>query len=620
MADAQHQALPAAAGEGAPRLPTPDAATTEGDTSIVAVALAFIWIAVVACGVAYAITSEDGTLIELTFPQFVGVAIGAGALTVAVCYFVREPLSAGLAAIAGALAVATINAELYTRYYSDDAYITLRYARNLSDGSGPVWNPGERVEGYTDFAWMALLAALHRLGADLVDASLWLSYGSLVVALIATWLIWKRWAGEAGGLLGQPAVLAGIAVTIAFTDPTVYWGFSGLETGLAAALLVAIAYLYMHERRHDGVPWSALAAAAGAMTRPELIVVAAVTGLFTARDAIERRDEKSIARVVVWAALFGLTYVPYFLWRFAYYGHFFPNTYYVKVGSGEAFLDRGMGYLHLWGSLYLFLPLVFGAVALAIAGTRDMRRDAYYVLAVVAAWGAAVAFEGGDAFGHGRFLGPLVPLLTVAGVSGLALVIDRAANVRRDAAIAGAALLIVAWLSLSRASADPTLPATRQSHDDRIALGLWLRDNVPQDYTIAVYAAGAVPYYAELPAIDMLGLTDETIAHSDVPDFGKGIAGHEKYNIDYILGERQPELIMYGDSAPFVLPRSEMERLRGALVAYTALLDDPRLFEMYEPSAIRYEDRWFNFLQRKDVLGTVPAHWTESGGFASPPP
>src|SRR5262245_7083765 len=29
----------------------------------------------------------------------------------------------------------------------DDAFITFRYAENLAEGAGPVFNPGERVEG-----------------------------------------------------------------------------------------------------------------------------------------------------------------------------------------------------------------------------------------------------------------------------------------------------------------------------------------------------------------------------------------------------------------------------------------------------------------------------------------
>ena len=41
------------------------------------------------------------------------------------------------------------------RFHNDDAYISFRYSRHIADGLGPVWNPGERVEGQR-FALLAL--------------------------------------------------------------------------------------------------------------------------------------------------------------------------------------------------------------------------------------------------------------------------------------------------------------------------------------------------------------------------------------------------------------------------------------------------------------------------------
>lgn len=40
----------------------------------------------------------------------------------------------------------------------DDAFISCRYARNLAEGHGLVYNVGERVEGYTNFLWTVLVA------------------------------------------------------------------------------------------------------------------------------------------------------------------------------------------------------------------------------------------------------------------------------------------------------------------------------------------------------------------------------------------------------------------------------------------------------------------------------
>src|SRR5215813_5128158 len=43
-------------------------------------------------------------------------------------------------------------------YLHDDVFISVRYARHLTTGMGLVYNPGERVEGYTNFLYTVLLA------------------------------------------------------------------------------------------------------------------------------------------------------------------------------------------------------------------------------------------------------------------------------------------------------------------------------------------------------------------------------------------------------------------------------------------------------------------------------
>src|ERR1700733_1253424 len=49
------------------------------------------------------------------------------------------------------------------RYFwlDDDMTISMRYARNLAHGLGLVWNPGQRVEGYTNFGWTLVMAVVH---------------------------------------------------------------------------------------------------------------------------------------------------------------------------------------------------------------------------------------------------------------------------------------------------------------------------------------------------------------------------------------------------------------------------------------------------------------------------
>ena len=56
----------------------------------------------------------------------------------------------------------------YAPFISDDAFISLRYAERLLQGHGLTWTDGERVEGYTDLAWVLLTALLGALRIDLI--------------------------------------------------------------------------------------------------------------------------------------------------------------------------------------------------------------------------------------------------------------------------------------------------------------------------------------------------------------------------------------------------------------------------------------------------------------------
>ena len=75
-------------------------------------------------------------------------------------------------------------------FLSDDAFISFRYTRNLLEGHGLVFNPGEYVEGYTNFLWILELAAIWGIfGIRPEHAAPWLSV-AYTVATIAVMLWW----------------------------------------------------------------------------------------------------------------------------------------------------------------------------------------------------------------------------------------------------------------------------------------------------------------------------------------------------------------------------------------------------------------------------------------------
>lgn len=550
----------------------------------------------------------------MPFPLFVLVSVIVASATVGGAWFAssRWGWSASAAiGLSGAVALILIHGPAYYNFYADDAFITLRYSRHLADGLGPNWNTEGHVEGYTNFLWMAVIAGLGRLGFDMVDATRALGFISIVATFLLVGGIWKLWRDDAEDEpLRSPLLPVVVLVGLALSDGVVYWGFSGLETAGFMALVTATAYLYFLERRRSSLaPWSAVAAAACGMMRPEGVVVAAVTGAFVLYDAVVEHDRPTgLRRVAAWGAVFPLLYGSFFFWRYTYYGYLFPNTFYAKVGMTTAAFDRGLQYVVAAGMDYYLLAMALGLVVLLLSPL--LRRDAAYILVLSAVMMLVIVLEGGEDFPRNRFVVPYLPLLFLGGLGGLGVLVHRAALSARYTASIIVGGLALAGLSLLPASIQVLADVERQALRDRQTLGTWLNENTPEDWTIAAFAVGSLAYHADdRGSLDMLGLTDERIAHTDVDDFGKGVAGHEKYNVDYVLEEVRPEVIVIADAEPVPLTEEELhdQSLGVSLVrGRDALLNDPRLWERYVVAPLNLEGFWFNILVRADVVGQLP--------------
>jgi arabinofuranosyltransferase len=504
---------------------------------------------------------DPATLRAMDFPLLVAAVLLISAVTVVLAY--ATGAYAWCATVGSAL-ILLLHSRIYFDYQSDDAYISFRYARNLADGIGPVWNRGERVEGYSNFLWMVLLAATRKLSLDTVDVARWSGFALSVAAGAGAYLLARKLLpGVSGRVSGVIA-----ALLLSACGPWAVWAMAGLEGPLLATLLLAAVLLHLREQERRGFPVSGAVWALVAMTRPDGVLFFGITAAFKLADvAFTRRPGSTDAapgaesaraarggellRFAVWGAGFALLFVPYFAWRFNYYGWLFPNTYYAKVGSGLIQYDRGLTYFAQFSRNY-GAPLLLLAPA-AIALTSIKRAPALYVGALAAGWMAYVVYIGGDALLQFRLLQPILPLFYVLISCSAAALVD---GVRSDQAppraVRAAALALVAGGFIAF-TLQPSVDSfrTKGAQEERNALrvrreiGEWLHGNVPNTTVIALVPAGTVPYVSQLPTIDLLGLNDEHIAHRDLP-LGLAPSGHEKYDSDYVL-DRKPEIIIVFD-------------------------------------------------------------------------
>jgi hypothetical protein len=245
-------------------------------------------------------------------------------------------------------------------------------------------------------------------------------------------------------------------------------------------------------------------------------------------------------------------------WRLAYYGAPLPNTYYAKTGGGPALWAQGLDGLGRFVSSAAHLPWLVAAAAGALLGARrgERTRTAAVMSAAVILQIAWIVSVGDDGLRVHRFYVPLLAPLAVL----TALLFRRDAPASRGAAGVGLAAVATA-ASLFTLHTD-FLPAMRQAmlvyQEGNAKLGRWLSVHGPADGTIAVAAAGALPYYSRLATIDMYGLNDAHIARGPFPDAPGRLM---KWDNAYVLS-RRPDLIVpnlgyvpAGDAPPHEIPR-----------------------------------------------------------------
>lgn len=447
-------------------------------------------------------------------------------------------------ALAGlAILLAIGMASPFLAYTVDDSFITFRYAQNMSAGFGPVFNVGERVEGYTSFSWMLLMAASLAIGLDPIVVSKMLGVLSTLAA--GAMIFWSACA-----VSRRPWQVGFIALFLLVINAEVAVNStSGLESTFFMFWIAAAMACALWEQRRASFPWSSLLFGVAALTRPEGI---AFFGLHILFQAIVLRPKP--ARLLLPVGLFLLVVLPHWLWRLAYYGQLLPATYYAKQSSAL--------YRLVTGGFYV-LPFLLMFLAVLLGALRLRQKPSPYLVWMILGGIAIAWWEGGDwMIGH-RFLLAVVPTWSLLAAETLSTLYHRLSQrsesgssilARRNVIVslivvacvianAGQALRFIHYTSVRAAGYE-------QAH---LALARWLDEHYGAGTAVAMMDVGMVAYYSHLRVIDITGLTDITIAQ--VP----GGMLEKVYDAAYVL-DQKPEVIVLVDVDDDMVPDYPIDR------------------------------------------------------------
>ncbi len=371
---------------------------------------------------------------------------------------------------------------------SDDFYITYRYARNLAQGHGFVFNPGERVFGTTDPGLGLLLAALHfstRLPVPLLGAVVF----SASLVGVATILLLEGWSR---GYRIEP-ILGGSLLLIS----SYVWGNHGAAAPLVLLLLLMSAKLA--ERR---MIISGLLAGAAVWVRPDAAIGVALLALI-----LFWKDKRLPWRFVLAS---GAVIAAGLLLAWLYFGSPLPNTIGAKTDMAKAAANPWSG-ARFWPRAFVSirrhlgaewpLVLICGAAGLWPLAKRAGRPGlllALFGLAMVAAY---------PLLGVPFFSWYILPCL-IAAFYGIAFLsgwlAERAPSLRVPLAVAIFVLLTFttlrnSWIYSRQAAPVPKMQSYRRGAD-------WIKAHSGPEASIAYVEIGVIGYYSERPILDLMGL------------------------------------------------------------------------------------------------------------------
>lgn len=300
------------------------------------------------------------------------------------------------------------------RWVAEDAYIDFRIVHNILSGYGPVFNPGERLEAYTDPLWVAILTFFSGV-VRIISVEWWSVVLGLLLTAMGFWL-----GGIATINIAQrhsDRHVFPLGLLCASAVPAV-WMFatSGLETGLIFGWIGLTWWLLVRTLRAKGrgLYFAAVVASLGFTIRPDMALLTLSFG--AALFAIQSRRRENGDHIGRWrlALTSALVLVPLMseIFRIAYFGLLVSNTALAKsasrlwLGQGLDYFDNFVGTYWIWIPFLLLLTITVFRVQKWRG--RRVRFDVLVLLAPVIGGFLDVVYVtaiGGD-FMHARMLLP----------------------------------------------------------------------------------------------------------------------------------------------------------------------------------------------------------------------
>ncbi len=415
---------------------------------------------------------------------------------------------------------------MYMPFLSDDALISMRYSNRLVNNQGLTWTDGIPVEGYSNLLWVLLTAGGVALGIDAITSVRLLGLFSILICIFSILFYYRK-------SLSKNHLI--VLLFVILSAPLGAWAIGGLEQPLVAVLLaISIPLVWRILDAEKGALslylTSSIPLALLCLTRPDgaLFTATAVLVLLIAGKG-KRSFLLAILPVIFVSIQLGF--------RYYYYDDFVPNTARIKMSPSLQYSVSGIKYL-IRGIFVLF-PLSLFSLYATVKAIRKKHFRTLLPSFMAIVWMLYLVVIGGDIFPAYRHFVPLVILFSW-------ICIEEFPKLKRTkVTIIIFSLVLLLFLALQ--FFDSRNAAAREElweWDGQVTALVLKEAFAEQQPLLAVTAAGSLPYWSDLPSLDMLGLNDRYLALNQGNGSKTGLIGHNVCNPAYVL-EIEPDIISF---------------------------------------------------------------------------
>jgi hypothetical protein len=431
-------------------------------------------------------------------------------------------------------------------YIEDDAYIHLEFARSMAEGHGFAFN-GLVTNGDTAPLWVLVLVALHSLGIEwMVSAKL-----ACVLGLVSTVLALLYLVRDLDERQGRFQLLAPAAVLVTVLNPFfVHWSFSGMESVTAVGIsLWAMRATFVRPPSWGGALSSATLLGIGPLLRPELLLLAGcgvpVVLWRYWRFAQGEPPARRWSRLALLAIIGALPVALWCLYGLLTFGSPIPNTNMAKRGGPLAVVAPRLASVYAAGFLVTLILFPMAAAVRLLQGKRFPAPIRVLIL-----WPAlcVVFYLADHTIVQTRYCLLSMPCLSVAT---LWLIADSGGSLKLSLATAVTVLVSLVTVGLTVV---PHVENKKESGRQFALIGGYLRDHVPKDAPVAVYAIGELAFKSRHPLIDTGGITRPSVIPY-MNDPRATLAWAKRNGARYYISEQPPEsgaVPLYTASMPFL--------------------------------------------------------------------